>query len=174
MSQLSRILDVLQDGKPHSVAEIHMRAGTSRLNSRVSDLRREGHVIRCGTVKGKTNSERYTYQLLYSIPSSEGAISCAGMTEAPSDSLTEPGQRQAGVAQSVERSPRKGEVVGSNPASGFAAANPRRSGSVSEFPGPEVAPASGNASVGPRSSRLPDVPAEARPFEQLALEMAAA
>lgn len=68
MSQLSRILDVLNDGKPHSVAEIHRRAGTSRLNSRISDLRKDGYVIRCGTVKGATSSERYTYTLLYSIP----------------------------------------------------------------------------------------------------------
>lgn len=73
MSQLSRILDVLQDGKAHSVAEIHRRAGTSRLNSRISDLRKDGYVIRCGTVKGATNSERYTYTLLYSIPRPAGA-----------------------------------------------------------------------------------------------------
>lgn len=67
MTQTGAILEVLKDGKEHSVAEIHRRAGTSRLNSRISDLRRHGHVIRCFTVKGRTNAERYVYQLLYSL-----------------------------------------------------------------------------------------------------------
>jgi hypothetical protein len=46
MSQCSRVLEVLRDGKGHSIGEIHERAGTMRLNSRVADLRKMGfHVI---------------------------------------------------------------------------------------------------------------------------------
>jgi hypothetical protein len=45
-SQCSRVLEVLRDGKGHSIGEIHERAGTMRLNSRVADLRKMGfHVI---------------------------------------------------------------------------------------------------------------------------------
>jgi hypothetical protein len=46
VSQCSRVLEVLRDGKGHSIGEIHERAGTMRLNSRVADLRKMGfHVI---------------------------------------------------------------------------------------------------------------------------------
>jgi hypothetical protein len=69
VSQCAAILRVLRDGKPHTVSEIHERAGFSRLNSRVSDLRGQGHDIRCSTVDGTRASERYVYQLLSSSAS---------------------------------------------------------------------------------------------------------
>ena len=64
VSQNSRILDVLADGEPHSVREIHAIAGFSRLNSRVSELRKHGYAIECFHVPGKTGSDGYGYRLL--------------------------------------------------------------------------------------------------------------
>ncbi len=58
-SQCDRVLAVLIDGQPHSVTEIHDRAGTMRLNSRVAELRERGHEILC-TREGSD----YIYTLL--------------------------------------------------------------------------------------------------------------
>jgi hypothetical protein len=41
-SQCDRVLAVLVDELPHDIHEIHERAGTMRLNSRISDLRKRG------------------------------------------------------------------------------------------------------------------------------------
>ena len=46
-SQCDRVLDVLEDGLAHTIQEIHERAGTMRLNSRVAELRKRGHEIVC-------------------------------------------------------------------------------------------------------------------------------
>ena len=46
MSQCARVLAVLKDGQPKTIQEIHARAGTMRLNSRMSDLRKQGYDIR--------------------------------------------------------------------------------------------------------------------------------
>lgn len=46
-SQCDRVLAVLRDGDWHDINEIHRRAGTMRLNSRISDLRARGHLIEC-------------------------------------------------------------------------------------------------------------------------------
>lgn len=47
-SQCDRVLEVLSDGQWHTIAEIHERAGTMRLNSRISELRqRRDLVIEC-------------------------------------------------------------------------------------------------------------------------------
>lgn len=67
-SQCSRILAVLADRRPHTVTEIHKRAGTSRLNSRVAELRRqlrsEGLTIECTReLGGPPNPDKYSYQL---------------------------------------------------------------------------------------------------------------
>lgn len=62
MSQCARVLAVLADGLPHDIAEIHDRAGTMRLNSRVAELRTRGHQIVC-TRTGDT----YSYRLLASL-----------------------------------------------------------------------------------------------------------
>lgn len=62
-SQTSRILAVLKDGHEHSCAEIHQRAGFSRLNSRIAELRSRGHVIRCRQLPGKAGPKAYLYQL---------------------------------------------------------------------------------------------------------------
>lgn len=63
-SQTSRILAVLWDGRPHSVAEIHRRAGTSRLNSRISDLRRMGCEIEMTRRPGRKGAQGYVYRLV--------------------------------------------------------------------------------------------------------------
>lgn len=65
-SQSARVLEILKDGKPHSVPEIHQKAGTMRLNSRIADLRKQGHTIVCERVKGKKGAAAYQYQLLTS------------------------------------------------------------------------------------------------------------
>lgn len=46
-SQCDRVFEVLKDHRPHSIEEIHERAGTMRLNSRIADLRKRGHNIVC-------------------------------------------------------------------------------------------------------------------------------
>lgn len=45
MSQCARVLEVLADHRFHSIQEIHQRAGTMRLNSRIAELRKRGHDI---------------------------------------------------------------------------------------------------------------------------------
>lgn len=67
-SQATRILRVLSDRKPHTVTEIHRRAGTSRLNSRVAELRpklrAQGLEIECTRIDGvPTGPDAYRYQL---------------------------------------------------------------------------------------------------------------
>ena len=44
-SQGARILDALADGQWHSTAEIHRKAGFSRLNSRISELLKKGYTV---------------------------------------------------------------------------------------------------------------------------------
>lgn len=66
-SQNKRILDVLADRGLHTVTEIHQRAGTSRLNSRVSELRHQlrpkGFDIECVRTGG-TGPDSYAYRLV--------------------------------------------------------------------------------------------------------------
>lgn len=66
-SQCARVLEVLQDGQPHPVPEIHDRAGTMRLNSRVAELRKQGHNIVCSRVPGRSGAAGYAYQLVGSV-----------------------------------------------------------------------------------------------------------
>lgn len=63
-SQNARILRALSKGTWVSVAEIHRRAGTSRLNSRISELRKYGYEIEHETVPGKTGALGHRYRLL--------------------------------------------------------------------------------------------------------------
>ncbi len=63
-SQCSRVLAALGDGRWHSVAAIHRQAGTMRLNSRVAELRKRGHVIEHRTVPGKRGACGHQYRLL--------------------------------------------------------------------------------------------------------------
>lgn len=56
-----RVLDVLADGRRHSVPEIHRRAGTMRLNSRVAELRKRGHDIVCDRIPGRKGAASYGY-----------------------------------------------------------------------------------------------------------------
>jgi len=58
-SQCDRVLEVLADGRPHTITEIHERAGTMRLNSRISQMRSRGHNIVCERV-----GQDYRYTLI--------------------------------------------------------------------------------------------------------------
>lgn len=62
-SQCGRILRVLADGKPHTVPEIHRRAGGSRLNSRVAELRKRGCTIECERLPNRRGASAYRYRL---------------------------------------------------------------------------------------------------------------
>ena len=50
-SQTSKLLDLLDDGYPHSTVEIQQKVyggdhlGCARIASRISDLRKQGHLI---------------------------------------------------------------------------------------------------------------------------------
>lgn len=63
-SQTARILDVLKDRLSHTVPEIHRLAGTSRLNSRIAELRKRGYDIECVREPGPPGPERYSYRML--------------------------------------------------------------------------------------------------------------
>ena len=63
LSQNDRILAVLQDGKIHEMRDIHREAGFCRLNSRISELRKRGHVIECQREGGL-----YLYRLVTPEP----------------------------------------------------------------------------------------------------------
>lgn len=65
-TQCDRVLEVLDDGLWHSIHEIHDRAGSMRLNSRVSELRaRRGLDIQQRQQRDPRTGERvYGYQLL--------------------------------------------------------------------------------------------------------------
>lgn len=73
MSQCDRVLAVLADGRTHTVPEIHERAGTMRLNSRVAELRNRGHQIECVRLRGRTGADAYAYRLLDGSPPSPAA-----------------------------------------------------------------------------------------------------
>lgn len=57
--QWKRIVAVLADRRPHSMQEIHAKAGFCRLNSRVSELRSRGYEITCDKTGGN-----YIYTLV--------------------------------------------------------------------------------------------------------------
>lgn len=61
-SQCDRILDALRHGGWMTTAAIHREAGFSRLNSRVSELRKRGYVIEHEHVPGKTGSKGSRYR----------------------------------------------------------------------------------------------------------------
>lgn len=68
MSQNERILEVLADRQPHTVTEIHKRAGTCRLNSRISELRKKVQADGLDIVCRRNHDlpsgpDAYTYQL---------------------------------------------------------------------------------------------------------------
>lgn len=71
-SQCDRVLAVLADGNVHTITEIHERAGTMRLNSRISELRARGHTIVCGRSYHRDAKGRpvrtYWYRLADSLP----------------------------------------------------------------------------------------------------------
>ena len=63
-TQASRILAVLRDGREHTLAEIHRRAGHSIVHSRISDLRAKGCVIDHRTKPRKRGAAASTYRLV--------------------------------------------------------------------------------------------------------------
>ena len=63
-SQNARIVRVLADGKWKTTAAIHRKAGTCRLNSRISELRAYGYEIEHGKVPGKTGPLGHRYRML--------------------------------------------------------------------------------------------------------------
>jgi len=95
LSQNDRILAVLQDGRDHSVPEIHRIAGTCRLNSRIAELRKRGHAITCFRIPNQTGAASYGYRLDVSGDSS-GSLPSLGRTaevaavDAPPPSSTSP------------------------------------------------------------------------------------
>lgn len=62
-SQCERILAVLADGDLHTTAEIHQRAGYSRLNSRIAELRKRGWNIAYEFVGG-VGPSAHAYRLI--------------------------------------------------------------------------------------------------------------
>ncbi len=57
----ARLLELLSDGKPHTARECY--ALGVMVHSRVADLRKRGHVIRCESIPGKTGADGYQYRL---------------------------------------------------------------------------------------------------------------
>lgn len=74
MSQVNRLLQILEDGKPHSsfdlAREIYNSDGPSlaRLGARVWDVKKKGYAIR--SWKDKDNPKKHWYQLAPSAGSS--------------------------------------------------------------------------------------------------------
>jgi biotin operon repressor len=64
-SQNERILEVLRDGQPHRMEEIHQRVGFCRLNSRIAELRDRGYQITCDKGGGL-----YVYRLIGEVEAS--------------------------------------------------------------------------------------------------------
>lgn len=87
-SQCAKILAVLEDGQPHTVSEIHARAGYSRLNSRVSELRKYGYTITCERVPGATGTDAYVYTLSGDEPRDEYGAHGAPPLPVPAARLT--------------------------------------------------------------------------------------
>jgi hypothetical protein len=118
MSQCSRVLEVLRDHRIHTMEEIHQRAGTMRLNSRISDLRKMGYNIACF----KTGRV-YRYQLLplletVQTPGETAATAAASGPPASGPSSTSGGPspdaavgpKEAGSAPSPQEDPQRGQL----------------------------------------------------------------
>lgn len=86
-SQCDQILAVLRDREWHTTAEIHRRCGFSRLNSRISDLRKRGHVIDSDRIEGvPIGPDAYKYLLV--ATSEEVARDCADSLPGPASDAT--------------------------------------------------------------------------------------
>ncbi|MFL5864685.1 MAG: helix-turn-helix domain-containing protein [Solirubrobacteraceae bacterium] len=84
-SQCDRVLAVLRDGDWHDINEIHRRAGTMRLNSRISDLRARGHLIDCKPNGAKT---RYRLTSTAGAPGTAPVEAAAGPPAVAAEQLT--------------------------------------------------------------------------------------
>jgi hypothetical protein len=96
-SQCDRVLVVLRDGGWHDIAEIHRRAGTMRLNSRISDLRARGHLIDC-----KPNGAKTQYRLTGSPADPAGDTTGATGTAVAAEQLTLDDARSARASRKPE------------------------------------------------------------------------
>jgi hypothetical protein len=116
MSQCSRVLQVLRDHKPHSIEEIHQRAGTMRLNSRISDLRNMGYFIEHYIKDGL-----HTYEMLDGTVREPGEVAATAadtdpLALGPSSTSGGPspdaavGPKEAGSAPSPQEDPQRGQL----------------------------------------------------------------
>lgn len=75
-STTQAILEVLSDRQRHTVTEIHRAVGPCRLNSRISELRKQvkpdGLTILCHHIAGESGPASYLYEL---VPLVEGDVS---------------------------------------------------------------------------------------------------
>ena len=92
MTDAAFILAVLEDGLPHSHADLLHRSFTERgcgmtIHSRIAGLRDKGHVIECRRIPGAERGHAWTYRLLGSL------------VEAPDQSTAEPSLSVDGGSQ---------------------------------------------------------------------------
>lgn len=60
MNQKQKILEILEDGYPHSNFELHEKTQILRYSARILDLKREGYLIKGW--KDEHDSSKYWYQ----------------------------------------------------------------------------------------------------------------
>jgi hypothetical protein len=105
-SQCDRVMAVLADDAPHTIEEIHERAGTMRLNSRVAELRDrlrpQGRTIACWRHEGT-----YAYQLvaLGEADSERGGCQTSARDESASPSALPDRSSGAGVGVAAAPAP---------------------------------------------------------------------
>lgn len=100
ISQADRVLAILADGEPHMHHEFY---GWCVLHSRISDLRKRGHVIHAWH-ENHVNGRRYWYQLLASpsaeVPLTDGEGSGDSPVSLGNASAVGPASRRAPTASS--------------------------------------------------------------------------
>ena len=79
MTDAQFLLSILEDGLPHSHADLLHRSFTERgcgltVHSRIADLRAKGHTIACDRVPGAERGHAWTYRLLGSLPESDQSL----------------------------------------------------------------------------------------------------
>ena len=79
MTDAQFLLSILEDGLPHSHADLLHRSSTERgcgltVHSRIADLRAKGHTIACDRVPGAERGHAWTYRLLGSLPESDQSL----------------------------------------------------------------------------------------------------
>ena len=67
MSHCDQILRALRDGQWHTTHDLYIEVGPMILHSRISDLRKKGHIVEGRHVPGRTGAEGYEYRLAPSV-----------------------------------------------------------------------------------------------------------